>query len=65
MRRPMQNHSNPGQAVYDPFFGSGTTLIVAETSGRVCLAMDFEPRYVDVAVRRWSVRHRPKKAYFL
>ena len=54
MRRPMLNNSNPGQAVYDPFLGSGTTLIAAETSGRVCLAMDLEPRYVDVAVRRWQ-----------
>ena len=54
MRRPMQNNSNPGQAVYEPFLGSGTTLIAAETSGRVCLAMELEPGYVDVAVRRWQ-----------
>lgn len=54
MRRPMQNNSNPGQAVYDPFLGSGTTLIAAETTSRVCLAMELEPRYVDVAVRRWQ-----------
>jgi DNA methylase len=36
MRRPMLNNSNPGQAVYEPFLGSGTTLIAAETTGRVC-----------------------------
>ena len=54
MRRPMQNNSNPGQAVYDPFLGSGTTLIAAETTGRVCLGMELEPRYIDVAVRRWQ-----------
>jgi DNA modification methylase len=54
MRRPMQNNSNPGQAVYDPFLGSGTTLIAAETTGRVCLEMELEPRYVDVAVQRWQ-----------
>lgn len=54
MRRPMQNNSNPGQAVYDPFLGSGTTLIAAETSGRVCLAIELDPLYVDVAVRRWQ-----------
>jgi DNA modification methylase len=54
MRRPMQNNSNPGQAVYDPFLGSGTTLIAAETTGRVCLGMELEPRLVDVAVRRWQ-----------
>jgi len=54
MRRPMLNNCDPGQAVYDPFLGSGTTLIAAETTGRVCLAMELEPRYVDVAVRRWQ-----------
>ena len=50
----MQNNSNSGQAVYDPFLGSGTTLIAAETSGRVCLAIELDPLYVDVAVRRWQ-----------
>jgi DNA modification methylase len=54
MRRPIQNNSSPGQAIYDPFLGSGTTLIAAETIGRVCLAMELEPAFVDVAVRRWQ-----------
>jgi DNA modification methylase len=54
MRRPMQNNSNRSQAVYDPFLGSGTTLIAAETTGRVCLGIEVEPRYVDVTVRRWQ-----------
>jgi tRNA G10 N-methylase Trm11 len=54
MRRPILNNSNPGQAVYDPFLGSGTTLIAAQTTGRACLAMELEPLYVDVAVRRWQ-----------
>ena len=54
MRRPMLNHTRPGEAVYDPFLGSGTTLIAAETTGRVCLAIELDPRYVDVAVRRWQ-----------
>ena len=54
MRRPMLNNSNPGQAVYEPFLGSGTTLIAAETTGRVCLAIELDPRHVDVAVRRWQ-----------
>jgi hypothetical protein len=34
--------------------GSGTTLIAAETTGRVCLAMEIDPLYVDVAIRRWQ-----------
>jgi DNA modification methylase len=54
MRRPLLNNSDRGQAVYDPFLGSGTTLIAAETTGRVCLAVELSPLYVDVAVRRWQ-----------
>jgi hypothetical protein len=54
MRRPLLNHTTPGDTVYDPFLGSGTTLIAAETTGRICLAVELEPRYVDVAVRRWQ-----------
>lgn len=54
MRRPMQNNSAAGQAVYDPFLGSGTSLIAADTIGRVCFGMELEPRFVDVAVRRWE-----------
>jgi DNA modification methylase len=54
MRRPIQNHCSSGQAVYDPFLGSGTTLIAAETTGTVCLGMEIVGRYVDVAVRRWQ-----------
>jgi DNA modification methylase len=54
MRRPMQNNSAAGQAVYDPFLGSGTSLIAAETIGRVCFGIELEARFVDVAVRRWE-----------
>jgi DNA modification methylase len=54
MRRPMLNNSSPGQAVYEPFSGSGTTLIAAETAGRACFAMELNPAYVDVAVQRWE-----------
>jgi DNA modification methylase len=54
MRRPMLNNSSPGQSVYEPFLGSGTTLIAAQTTGRACLAIELEPRYVDVAIRRWQ-----------
>ena len=54
MRRPMLNNSSPGQAVYEPFMGSGTTLIAAETTGRVCYGIELNPAYVDVAVSRWQ-----------
>jgi DNA modification methylase len=43
-----------GAIVLDPFAGSGTTLIAAEKTGRIARAMEIEPRYVDVAVRRWQ-----------
>jgi DNA modification methylase len=54
MRRPILNNSSPGQAVHEPFMGSGTTLIAAETTGRVCLGIELNPAYVDVAVERWQ-----------
>lgn len=54
MRRPMENNSSPGQAIYDPFVGSGTTVIAAEMTGRVCHAIEIAPAYVDVAVIRWQ-----------
>ena len=54
MRRPIENNSSPGQAVYEPFMGSGTTLIAAEISGRVCFGIELNPAYVDVAVERWQ-----------
>jgi DNA modification methylase len=54
MRRPMLNNASPGQAVYEPFCGSGTSLIAAESCGRVCLAMELDPAYVDVAAARWE-----------
>lgn len=54
MRRPMVNNSSPGQAVYEPFSGSGTSIIAAETCGRQCFAMELDPAYVDVAVLRWQ-----------
>jgi len=54
MRRPIENNSNPGQAVYEPFSGSGTTIIAAEMTGRACHAIELSPAYVDVAVLRWQ-----------
>ena len=54
MKRPIENNSNPGQAVYEPFSGSGTTIIAAEMTGRCCYAMELHPPYVDVAVKRWQ-----------
>jgi DNA modification methylase len=54
MRRPIENNSSPGQAVYEPFCGSGTTIIAAEQTGRICRAIEIASAYVDVAVKRWQ-----------
>ena len=52
MRRPIQNNSSPSEAVYDSFLGSGTTLVAAQTAGRICLGLEIDPAFADVAVRR-------------
>jgi DNA modification methylase len=54
MRRPVENNSSHGQAIYEPFSGSGTTIIAAEMTGRSCLAIEIDAAYVDVAVLRWQ-----------
>jgi DNA modification methylase len=54
MKRPIENNSSPGQAVYDPFVGSGTTVIAAEMTGRCCHAIELHPPYVDVSIIRWQ-----------
>jgi DNA modification methylase len=54
MRRPILNNSKHGDKIYDPFLGSGTTLIAAETEGRVCYGQELNPAYVDVIVKRWQ-----------
>jgi DNA modification methylase len=54
MRRPIENNSSPGQAVYEPFSGSGTTIVAAEMTGRACFAIEIDPAYVDVAILRWQ-----------
>jgi DNA modification methylase len=54
MRRPILNHTARGDIVYDPFLGSGTTLIAAELTERICYGLEIEPRYVDVIVLRWQ-----------
>lgn len=54
MRRPILNHIQRGELVYDPFLGSGTTLAGAETTGRICNGLELDPKYVDVIVKRWQ-----------
>lgn len=54
MARPIRNHSKEGDAVYDPFLGSGTTLIAAEQLGRICIGVEINPEYCDLIVKRWE-----------
>lgn len=54
MRRPIVNNSSPGQAVYEPFCGSGTTIIAGEMEGRSIHAIELNPAYVDVVIKRWQ-----------
>ena len=54
VERAIRNSSRPGNAVLDPFGGSGTTLIAAEKSGRLARLIELDPKYVDVIVRRWQ-----------
>ena len=62
---PILNHTAAGEALYDAFCGSGTAIIAAEKTGRVCYAMEIDPKYVQATVTRWeaftgqkAVRHR-------
>lgn len=61
MVRPIRNNTAKGEGVYDPFLGSGTTLIAAEKLDRICYGVELSPTYCDVIVNRW-VAHRQKHA---
>ena len=52
--RAMSDFGANGDRVYDPFLGSGTTLIAAEQLGRKCYGMEISPAYCDVIVKRWE-----------
>jgi len=54
VRRPILYHTHRGGLIYEPFSGSGTAIIAAEDSGRVCYALEQSPAFVDVAVARWE-----------
>src|SRR5262245_28401656 len=54
MRKPILNHTKRGAVVYDPFLGSGTTLIAAEMSGRACYGVELDPTYADCIIQRWQ-----------
>jgi DNA modification methylase len=54
VERAVGNSCPSGGLVYEPFAGSGTTIIAAERQGRRCYAMEIEPKYVQVCIDRWE-----------
>ncbi len=50
----LKDCSKRGEIVLDPFLGSGSTLIAADKTGRICYGIELSPRYVDVAITRWQ-----------
>lgn len=52
--RILRLYTDAGETVFEPYCGSGTTIIAAETLGRVCLAVELNAAYVDLTVRRWQ-----------
>jgi DNA modification methylase len=50
----MRNHGARGDVVFDPFLGSGSSLVAAETTGRACRGLELSPAYCDVIVERWQ-----------
>lgn len=54
MQRPIQNNSSLGQAIYEPFAGSVTTIIAAHGTGQECFTVELSSSYVDVCVIRWQ-----------
>jgi DNA modification methylase len=54
MRRAILNNTRKKEIVYDPFQGSGSTLIAAEMTDRICFGLEIDPHYVDVVITRWQ-----------
>lgn len=53
--RAIRNSSPPGALVMDSFGGSGTTMMAAEQTNRICNSMELDPKYCDVIVKRWEL----------
>jgi DNA modification methylase len=55
MRRPILNHTEKRGIVYDPFLGSGSTLIGADSVDRICYGIEISPHYIDTVIERWQI----------
>ena len=53
----MQAYSDPGAIIFEPFAGSGTTLLAGQRSGRRVRAIELAPSYVDLVIARWRLLH--------
>jgi len=54
LKELIENSTEPGEIVADPFMGSGSTLMACEISGRTFRGIDIEPKWVDVTIARWE-----------
>lgn len=54
VKRAIENSSKRDWLVFEPFSGSGTTILACELSGRRCAAIELDPKYVQVAIERWE-----------
>lgn len=52
MARPIRNNSKEGDIIYDPFLGSGTTMIASEKLNRVCYGLELTPKYCQIIINR-------------
>ena len=57
----IKDSSNENDLIYDPFLGSGSTLIACEQTDRICYGMELDPAYIDVIIERWE-RYTGEKA---
>lgn len=54
IQMPIEHATKKGDIVFDPFLGSGTTLVASEKLGRICYGLELSPNYCDVIVKRWE-----------
>jgi len=52
--KALKNSSKSEDIIYDPFGGSGSTVIASEKLNRICYTIELDPKYVDVIVKRWE-----------
>lgn len=66
MERPIRNNTAKGEGVYDPFLGSGTTLIASEKLDRICYGIEISRSYVDIIISRWvNYMKKNNKPFFI